>query len=102
MHPVQADNPFSLAGGTHSTARAAVVSVYSDDLDEGEAGGGRPTVQGTALLVNPTLGVKVQSNALSLRVGAGYGARKYVQSDLQNLNSFNDRMSYRFSFYKTI
>ena len=59
-------------------------------LDEGEAGGGRPTVQGTALLVNPTLGVKVQSNALSLRVGAGYGARKYVQSDLQNLNSFND------------
>ena len=38
MHPVQADNPFSLAGGTHSTARAAVVSVYSNDLDEGEAG----------------------------------------------------------------
>ena len=30
-----------------------------------------------ALLVNPTLGVKVQSNALSLRVGAGYGAREY-------------------------
>ena len=30
MHPVQADNPFSLAGGTHSTAKAAVVSVYSD------------------------------------------------------------------------
>jgi len=59
-------------------------------LDEGEAGGGRPVVQGTALLVNPTLGVKVQSNALNLRMGAGYGARKYVQSDLQNLNSFND------------
>ena len=38
MHPVQADNPFSLAGGTHSTARAAVVSVYSGDTDEGEKG----------------------------------------------------------------
>ena len=30
MHPVQADNPFSLAGGSHSTAKAAVVSVYSN------------------------------------------------------------------------
>ena len=27
-------------------------------LDEGEAGGGRPVVQGTALLINPTLAVK--------------------------------------------
>ena len=59
-------------------------------LDEGEAGGGRPVVQGTALLVNPTLGVKVNSSLLSLRLGSGYGARKYVQQDLQNLNSFND------------
>lgn len=59
-------------------------------LDEGEAGGGRPMVQGTALLVNPTLGVKVDSTALDFRLGAGYGARKYLQSELQNLNSFND------------
>jgi len=59
-------------------------------LDEGEAGGGSPVVQGTALLVNPTLGIKVNSNVLSLRLGSGYGARKYVQQDLQNLNSFND------------
>ena len=59
-------------------------------LDEGEAGGGRPVVQGTALLVNPTLGLKVNSDILSLRLGSGYGARKYLQEDLQNLNTFND------------
>ncbi len=59
-------------------------------LDEGEAGGGTPVVPGTALLVNPTLGLKINTNALSLRLGSGYGARKYLQEDLQNLNSFND------------
>ena len=59
-------------------------------LDEGEAGGGRPVVQGTALLINPTLAVRVNSNVLSLRLGSGYGARKYLQEDLQNLNTFND------------
>jgi len=59
-------------------------------LDEGEAGGGRPVVQGTALLINPTLAVRVNSNVLSLRFGSGYGARKYLQEDLQNLNTFND------------
>jgi hypothetical protein len=59
-------------------------------LDEGEAGGGSPVVQGTALLVNPTVGLKVNSSILSLRLGSGYGVRKYIQDDLQNLNSFND------------
>jgi hypothetical protein len=59
-------------------------------LDEGEAGGGAPEVSGTALLANPTLGLKVNTNALSLRFGSGYGARQYLESDLQNLNSFND------------
>lgn len=59
-------------------------------LDEGEAGGGSSVVQGTALLVNPTVGLKVNSNILSLRLGSGYGVRKYIQDDLQNLNSFND------------
>ena len=59
-------------------------------LDEGEAGGGRPVVQGTAVLVNPTLGLRVNSDILSLRLGSGYGARKYLQEDLQNLNTFND------------
>jgi len=38
MHPVQADNPFSLAGGTHSTARTAVVSTFSGDTDLGDVG----------------------------------------------------------------
>ena len=44
MHPVNDatltpnPNPFSLAGGTHSTARAAVVSTFSNDTDEGDAG----------------------------------------------------------------
>ncbi len=59
-------------------------------LDEGEAGGGNPEVSGTALLANPTLGLKVNTNALTLRFGSGYGARQYLESDLQNLNSFND------------
>ena len=59
-------------------------------LDEGEAGGGSPVVQGTALLVNPTLAVNVKSDLLNLRLGSGYGVRRYVQEDLQNLNSFND------------
>jgi hypothetical protein len=59
-------------------------------LDEGIDYGGRPIVQGTALLINPTLGVKVNSNVVSLRLGSGYGARKYLQEDLQNLNTFND------------
>jgi hypothetical protein len=44
MHPVNDasltpnPNPFSLAGGTHSTARTAVVSTFSGDTDEGDAG----------------------------------------------------------------
>jgi len=44
MHPVNDasltpnPNPFSLAGGTHTTARVAVATVYSNDTDEGEAG----------------------------------------------------------------
>ncbi len=40
-------------------------------LDEGEAGGGNPEVSGTALLANPTLGLKVNTNALTLRFGSG-------------------------------
>ena len=44
MHPVNDasltpnPNPFSLAGGTHSTARAAVVSVYSNGATTGQKG----------------------------------------------------------------
>jgi hypothetical protein len=81
--------------GTDTIQLVPTVSVggeYRSNLylDEGEAGGGSPVVPGTALLVNPTLGLKVNSNVLSLRVGSGYGARKYLQDDLQNLNSFND------------
>ena len=44
MHPVNDasltpnPNPFSLAGGTHTTARTAVVSTFSGDTDEGDAG----------------------------------------------------------------
>jgi len=59
-------------------------------LDEGEAGGGDPVVSGTALLLNPTLKVQQNSNAVKLQLGAGYGARRFVESDLQNLNTFND------------
>ena len=44
MHPVNDasltpnPNPFSLAGGTHSTARTAVVSTFSGDTTLGDAG----------------------------------------------------------------
>ena len=44
MHPVNDASltpnptPFSLAGGTHSTARTAVVSTFSGDTDLGDAG----------------------------------------------------------------
>ena len=59
-------------------------------LDEGEAGGGDPVVSGTAVLLNPVLMVQQNSNALQLKLGAGYGARRFVESNLQNLNTFND------------
>ena len=32
----------------------------------------------------------MNSNILSLRLGSGYGTEKYLQEDLQNLNTFND------------
>jgi hypothetical protein len=60
-------------------------------LDEGEGvPGASAVVPGTALLVNPTLSLNVNSDFLNLRLGSGYGVRRYVQEDLQNLNSFND------------
>lgn len=59
-------------------------------LEEGPAGGGGPVTSGTALLINPVFTLRNQGPTVQTQFSGGYGARKYFQKELQNLNTFND------------
>lgn len=58
-------------------------------LQEGDAGGGVPTSDGTALYVTPAIGLNARSDAAIFGLDFSYTARKFFQSDVQNLDRFN-------------
>ncbi|MCB9779149.1 MAG: hypothetical protein H6742_11350 [Alphaproteobacteria bacterium] len=58
-------------------------------LQEGEAGGGVPVSDGTALYVNPAIALNAKSDAATFDLDFSYTARKFFQSDVQNLDRFN-------------
>lgn len=58
-------------------------------LQEGVAGGGEPVTGGTALLINPSLGIRAKNSDLRFMLDFEYTAKKYLQSDLTNLDRFN-------------
>lgn len=57
-------------------------------LQEGEVGGGEPTVSGTFLEVRPGLGLAVKSDDVLFNVDASYQPRLYLDPALSNLNRF--------------
>ncbi|RME27718.1 MAG: hypothetical protein D6798_03950 [Deltaproteobacteria bacterium] len=58
-------------------------------LQEGEAGGGAPTADGTNLFLTPSLGIRAQNSDLQFKLDVSYTARKYLQADVSNLDRFN-------------
>ncbi len=56
---------------------------------EGEAGGGAPVSDGTNLFLTPSLGIRAQNSDLRFKLDFAYTARKYLQSDVTNLDRFN-------------
>lgn len=58
-------------------------------LQEGEAGGGVPVTDGTALTVAPSLGIRAKNSDLAFTFDFLYEARKYLQSEVTNLDRFN-------------
>ena len=49
-------------------------------------------VPGSAILINPTIEVKSKTQAVIFDLGAGYGAKMFLQEEQQDLNSFGMNM----------
>lgn len=108
--PAVAQEPPPAQGSVDVTPALAVDTFWRSNLylQEGEAGGGTPTVSGGGLQVRPTLDLSTRSRQVWLDLGVGYTARlmfpkaydsetngvQYdadgnVVPDLSNLNRFN-------------
>ena len=57
---------------------------------EGTASGGVPVTPGTLLRIHPNLTVDINGTDAKFNMGFGWTVRKYFQSELNNLDRFND------------
>jgi len=62
-------------------------------LTEGVAGGGDPVVGGTAVYIDPSIGVRAKNSDAVFHFDLLYDARKYLEADVQNLDRFNNLRS---------
>ncbi len=79
--------------GSELTPSLKVEGVYRSNvyLQEGEVGGGAPTVSGVHIFVRPELELVLKdSSAVHLNLNAGYAARKFLTEGLSNLDRYKD------------
>jgi len=91
--PLLAEPGDHIGTGTVEIAPSVTVSTHHRNnvyLQEGELGGGQATTPGTALVVNPNIGVEWDDPNVLFRSGLAYTATQYLQSEVSNLNRYND------------